>query len=71
VEWRYEYYREFLEYPINEEGQAAFIFTVEHEVEISREHGAIKEYLKQDNIVALLESIRYEPDICKQVLQCN
>ena len=71
VEWRYEYYREFLEYPINEDGQASFIFTVEHEVEISREHGAIKEYLKQDNIVALLESIRYEPDVCKQVMQGN
>ena len=57
VEWRYMYYEEFLEYPINEEGQAAFRFCVEYEREGDDTIQVIEDFLNLSNIKAFMDSI--------------
>ena len=57
VEWRHIYYEEFLEYPINEEGQAAFRLCVEHELEGSCNISVMQDFLNQPNIKAFMDSI--------------
>ena len=57
IEWRYMYYEEFLEYPINEEGQAAFRFCVEYEREGDDTIQVIENFLSQPDIKAFMDSI--------------
>lgn len=57
VEWRHEYYAEFLEYPMNEEGQTLFDLLIAHELEEDNSGDALKDFMNEKNIKAFLDSI--------------
>lgn len=69
--WNHEYYEEFLSYPRDKDDQALLNFCVQHEVEDEADGDKVKDFMMQDNIKAFIDSIRYEPDVCKQVIQGN
>ena len=69
--WNYEYYEEFLSYPRDEDGQAMLDFCVQHEVDGEADGDKVKEFMMKDNIKVFIDSIRYEPDVCKRVIQGN
>jgi len=56
-EWRHIYYQEFLEYPINDEGQAAFRLCIEHEADGCLNVAALEEFMALPNIKAFTDSI--------------
>ena len=69
--WRYEHYEERSRYAMNEDGQNALEFYIEHEVQDDSERNKIKEFMEQPKVKALLESIRYEPQVCEKILNGN
>lgn len=66
--WRYEHYEERSRYAMNEDGQNAFELYIEHEVQDDSERDQVRAFMEQPNIKALIDSIRYEPDVCKKVM---
>ena len=70
-EWSYEYYQECLGYPMNEDGQNGFVLTIIHEVDDECQRGQIEMFMKQDNIRRMIESIRFEPEVCIRVMSAN
>ena len=69
--WSYEHYEERTRYPENEDGQNAFELYIEHEVQDESERNKIKAFMDQPNVKALIESIRYEPQVCEKILNRN
>lgn len=69
--WRYEHYEERSRYAMNEDGQNAFELYIEHEVQDEAERNLITEFMERTNVKALLESIKYEPQVCKKILNEN
>ena len=69
--WRYEHYEERSRYAMNEDGQNAFELYIEHEVQDEAERNTIKAFMERTNVKALLESIKYEPQVCKKILNGN
>jgi len=70
-DWRYEYYEEFLDYPMNAEGQTILNFCIQHEILDMAQRNQVKGMFEQANIQAFLNSIRYEPKVCDKVINCN
>ena len=69
--WRYEHYEERSRYAMNDDGQNALELYIEHEVQDESERNKIKEFMEQPKVKALLESIRYEPQVCEKILNGN
>ena len=67
-QWRYEYYEEYLAFPLNEDGQNMFELCVQHEVNEETERNQIEAFMETPNIKDFLDSIRYEPNCCKTVI---
>lgn len=65
--WGYEHYEERSRYAENEDGQNAFELYIEHEVQDESDRNQIQTVMEHPNIKALIESIRYEPDVCKEI----
>ena len=59
-----QYYEEFLEYPENEDGQTTFELCIIHRA-ISNQNNA---FVNEPIIKELIESIKYEPKVCKKVI---
>ena len=57
VEWSHIYYEEFLEYPINEDGQASFRFRIEHEIDGTCDITILQDFLAQSDIKEFMDSI--------------
>ena len=67
--WRYEYYEEYLSFPINEDGQNMLELCVQHEVTGDAERNKLEGFMDRPNIKAFLNSIRYEPETCANIIQ--
>ena len=66
--WSYEHYEERTRYPENEDGQNAFELYIEHEVQEESDRNKVREIMDDPKIKALIDSIRYEPDVCKKII---
>lgn len=67
--WQSEYYEERLEYPMNEDGQNALVLSIAHESFTAAERNNVANFMAQPNIKAFLDSIRYEPDVCRDIIK--
>ena len=67
--WSHEHYEERCSFPMNEEGQNAFELYIEYEVQEEFEREQVKNFMQRPNIKALLNSIKYEPDVCKSIMR--
>lgn len=66
--WSYEHYEERTRYPENEDGQNAFELYIEYEVQEESDRNKVREIMDDPKIKALIDSIRYEPDVCKKMI---
>ena len=64
-------YEERTRYPENEDGQNAFELYIEYEVQEESDRNKVREIMADPNIKALIDSIRYEPDVCEKILNGN
>ncbi len=67
--WQDEYYQERLAYPMNEDGQNVFDLRIYHEVFSIGERNQVAYFMRRPNIKAFLDSIRYEPNVCKRIIK--
>lgn len=67
--WRYEYYEEYLKFPMNEDGQNMFELCIQHEVTEESERNNLEAFIERPNIRAFLNSIHYEPETCVNIIQ--
>ena len=68
-QWRYEYYEEYLAFPLNEDGQNMFELCIQHEVTEESERNNLEAFIERPNIRAFLNSIHYEPETCVNIIQ--
>lgn len=67
--WSYEHYEERTRYPENEEGQNAFELYIEHEVQTEADRNKIQDIMNHPKFKVLIDSIRYEPDVCQKITE--
>lgn len=67
--WSEEHYCERLAFPMNEDGQNAFVLEISHETFEEGDRNQICNFMEQPNIERFIDSIRYEPLVCKSILQ--
>ena len=58
--WRNEYYEEYLDYPLNEEGQNMMNLCVRHEPADEADRNKVASFMELPNIKSFLDSIKYE-----------
>ena len=56
---------------MNSEGQNGFVLAITHEVENDEQRDQIEAFMKRDNIKRMIESIRYEPEVCAKIMGAN
>ena len=68
AEWSYEYYEERLQFEMNEEGQTTFMLALTHIINNDDDKNKMKEFMEQPNIKAFIDSIRYNPAECREIV---
>jgi len=66
--WRHEYYEEYLDHPMNDDGQNTFELCVQHEVVDESHRNQVDAFMNRPNIKSFLDSIRYEPGECAKII---
>ena len=71
AEWTFEYYEERLQFEMNAEGQTTFILSVTHNIESDNDKNQVKEFMSKPNIKSFIDSIRYNPEECQNIIEQN
>ena len=62
------YYEEFLQYPMNDDGQSILNICICRVVIEGKETIETEAFVEQPNIKSFFDSIRYEPEVCSRVI---